>query len=577
MLTDSDLRKPQMVSTGGAFSVSYQERLLYSRYNPKKLILSIIEKIKPRILPGTLILACSPCLWYGLEELIAVLPVNSLILGIEYDKALFDLEKRNLEKLKQKYPSITKKVLLVESLQLKEIPYLLQNKLLPSFLPKPGTFKRTIRIDFSAGIQFYKEKYTTLQIVIENAVAQFWKNRLTLVQFGRKYSSNIFLNLSHLPNSIPLELLHHSINKPLLIFGAGESLDTTLSQNINLQNFYTIAVDAALPCLLKRSITPDAVITMECQNAIIASFIGAAKKNILLISDMTGIIGNKKITKGFNCFFISLFDNTHFLTNLTYKHLLPEQFLPMGSIGLTAVETAILLRRNKQIPVFITGMDFSYTKGITHAKSTAAQMQRINNSNRLLPILNISASYSTGAQSFIGKNGKESFTTTALKGYAINFSHIFRDVPNIYDIGNSGIPLSIKNISEFIKTDEFQNIISNFTSNSSTQIISEKLKTYKENKKAKKLLSTSILNYLEDEKKALIQTRNILTHGHTIPEEQRNRQLCQLLSKREYLYLHFPDGYNFNCSPSFLKRVRIEIDFFLKIISRSKSQLSKLK
>ena len=44
-------------------------------------------------------------------------------------------------------------------------------------------------------------------------------------------------------------------------------------------------------------------------------------------------------------------------------------------------------------------------------------------------------------------------------------------------------------------------------------------------------------------------------------------QLKKLLECREYLYLHFPDGYKLSMDTPFLKRIRAEIDFFLKWIS----------
>lgn len=47
----------------------------------------------------------------------------------------------------------------------------------------------------------------------------------------------------------------------------------------------------------------------------------------------------------------------------------------------------------------------------------------------------------------------------------------------------------------------------------------------------------------------------------------KEEKLLNLLEQHEYLYLHFPDGYKKpNLSQSFLKRIRAEIDFFLKDI-----------
>ncbi|MEE3314782.1 MAG: hypothetical protein VZR56_11580, partial [Treponema sp.] len=43
-----------------------------------------------------------------------------------------------------------------------------------------------------------------------------------------------------------------------------------------------------------------------------------------------------------------------------------------------------------------------------------------------------------------------------------------------------------------------------------------------------------------------------------------SEQIRSILEKREYLFLHFPDGYKLCMEENFLKRVRAEIDFFLK-------------
>ena len=87
--------KPCLVSTTQGFSVSYKDKLLYSKYNPSKAIVNIIEQLN--ILPGSLILACSPLLDYGIEELLNKLPDNSLILAVEIDDNLRTFAKENLK------------------------------------------------------------------------------------------------------------------------------------------------------------------------------------------------------------------------------------------------------------------------------------------------------------------------------------------------------------------------------------------------------------------------------------------------------------------------------------------------
>jgi hypothetical protein len=72
---------------------------------------------------------------------------------------------------------------------------------------------------------------------------------------------------------------------------------------------------------------------------------------------------------------------------------------------------------------------------------------------------------------------------------------------------------------------------------------------------------------------ALKQIRDLLSKGENSSYRDSTKPLSQqihtLLQKREYLYLHFPDGYRLSMESSFLKRVRAELDSFIKIIEVS--------
>ena len=90
--------------------------------------------------------------------------------------------------------------------------------------------KRIIKIDFSAGTTLYPEFYSNLEITLQSIINQFWKNRITLVNFGRRYSRNLFKNLSSLKNSVPLTSLFKTVSKNILVLGTGESLEKTIEQ-----------------------------------------------------------------------------------------------------------------------------------------------------------------------------------------------------------------------------------------------------------------------------------------------------------------------------------------------------------
>ena len=261
--------KPRLVSTGQGFSflntVEYKGRLLYSKYNPTRAVESVIEKTD--ILPGTLVVLYSPLLWYGLKKLISKIPEGCKIIAIEADSAL---EKIAREKLTETGFSDKVKLFNLNNATIIE-------KEIKSFL-STGSLKRSIRIDFSAGVQFSKELYDYTALAIQDIIGTFWKNRITLSKFGRLFSKNLVSNLKKLPSSFLLEDVEKTVGKPVLVLGAGEGLDTINWKKTNPKAFFIIAVDAALSPLMDRGIIPDAIVGMESQMAIQKAYTGTSEK-----------------------------------------------------------------------------------------------------------------------------------------------------------------------------------------------------------------------------------------------------------------------------------------------------------
>jgi hypothetical protein len=553
--------KPCLVPSGQGFSILYQQKYLYSRYNPQRTVVRTVSELK--LLPGTLILCFSPCLWYGLPELLAKLPPGTFILGCEQDKALYELAKEKLQTVVQKQyaekrneaEAILKKISLVPQEDLCRLPALIQRQkpvLSNGFeLPAPGIFRRVLRLDFSSGTQFAPTFYTELAGTCEGSIAQFWKNRITLVRFGRQYSRNVFRNLSRLPYSRTVTSFRSE--KPLLVLGAGPSLDGLLAAPEFItcrESVIILATDAALPALLQRKILPDAVIGLESQTIISRAYIGAAKIKKTILLDMTAFPPTADFTGGPAVFFASLYDDTRFLGRLNAAGILPATIPPLGSVGLAAVYIALRMRSSAGVPVFIAGMDFSYRPGTTHARGTPAHTEQLLSCGRLAPAENFTAAFGPGTKKMTGKKNEKLITTAVLAGYAQNFTDIFSTAQNIFDAGKEGLELGIPQTD--IKTVFAQR----------PPVITAAAESM-----GKKVDRTAIANFYTAEKQALIRIKEILTTGQNIPETERNSELQLLLSEREYLYLHFPDGYKLSLDKSFLKRIRAEIDFFLKDIT----------
>lgn len=542
-------QKPCFVQTSQGFSVSYNNQLLYSKYNPSKVIVQTIQNLQ--ILPGTIFLCISPVLGYGLEELLAKLPENCLVFLIEADSALLDFAKSsiNCEKYKQK-------VKFVMPNDLNNLPLTIYN------LAHSGKYKRVKRIDFSAGVKFFASFYDELTSACTNSIMTYWKNRVTLSKFGRRYSYNFFSNLSILSQTVPISDYFQKISKPILIFGAGQSIDSFLQKaDFNFNDFFTICVDTALQPLLVRKIIPDAVFLEEAQSVILKAFLGFSSHfkthvfaGLSSIPYLKNFVSPSKIS-----FFTTEFTKANFLSRFSQFSFLPPLNNPFGSVGLTAFYYALKLRADDSVPIFISGLDFSFSNGFTHAKNTLAYTTRILNHNRLNCIENFNASFGQNSIKIYDKKGKIFYTSIVLKSYADLFISLFSDKKNVFDAGECGINLNLPciNITEMQKIclqfqekkfynqyDSLKIHFSSFTANQKNELKSA----------------------LENERNELLELKKLLSEECGLSKEELQKKITEIAIQKDYLFLHFPDGHQFVYEQSFLNRIRNEIDFFLKVI-----------
>lgn len=541
---------PSLVNTRQGVSVLYKNHFLYSKYDPSKAILNIISNLT--IPEYSVVEIFSPVLWLGLKELIAKIPQTSCIAAFEYDPTLFDFSVQNFPK--EFSALLNDKIKIFNKHTYSD--YL-------SFIQKQH-FRKTIRIDFSAGTSFYRNEYDQIHSLTQNIIDQYWKNRLTIIKFGRLFSKNIFKNLRHIPHAINLESLYRTVNRPVLVLGAGESLDKTAALLKDAKDlFFILAVDAAASPLMDRGIIPDAIVAVEGQQVIEKAYIGKpASFKTLLIMDFVSRSHIPDITQGPVSFFTSKYEDMEFLERLKESGILPPVVKPLGSVGLVAMEIALALRKDIDVPVYFSGLDFSYSPGITHAKGTPAHKNSLLNTNRIKSIFNYGAAFGTGSFWTDAKNSKKMITSKALQSYALLFTELFSDQKNIFDIGTSGIDLQIEKV-------EFEKIIT-----STTGVKSAKPEySIKENPE----LKSKIQNFIKTETEALQELKDLFTQGED--SRYRNKelplkaQIDSLLNNREYLYIHFPDAIGPTNPQSFYNRIRIELDFFQKELTIAQSLL----
>nr|WP_180486004.1 6-hydroxymethylpterin diphosphokinase MptE-like protein [Treponema socranskii] len=573
-VTENDDGNPRPVQTEGGISVLYKGRYLYSKYAPEKAIKRTVLS-KP-VAPGTLVLACSPVLCLCLAELCASLPENCFVLGCEFDAVLYAFSLKYI-------PHDIARFAMLSPDELPKLPFMLTKRRAETksgaFLPPAGTFRRVLRADFSAGTQFFPQHYAALTEAAENAVMRFWKNRITLIKFGRRFSRNLFRNIARLPRSCPIENLAQSVEKPIIVFGAGESMEKTARSIRSVQSaFYIVAADAALAPLFRFGIEPDAVVCEEAQSVIAPFFLGANGKRFRVFAGITSWPKLFDLSDGTICYFSPHYDDTAFFDSLVVRRILPCIMPPLGSVGLTATKIALMLRKTDRVPVFVTGLDFSYRAGTTHARGSAPHTARLASSFRISPAANYEAAFGCSMQKIIGKDGSPFFTSPALLSYVQTFRAYFSESPNLFDAGTTGIKLGIPQkdaddlIREIVNTVGVKDEKDIARTGTDEKAVHEE-KTFTERTAFSERKALSVRNFYEKEECALERLKNILSSGRNMSEDERRVKIEKLLAAREYLYLHFPDGLKASFDLSFLKRVRAEIDFFIKDIEVGKSIL----
>ena len=559
--------KPRLVETGSGFSilqtVEYRGRFLYSKYSPDRSINSLIQKLE--LLPSTLVIINSPVLFYGLTALIQKLPDDCEILAVEDDANLLSLARDSLERLKSENPQIDFScTALFSTSNLLELDGFIRKKI------NSGKIRRAVSLDFSAGKSFNPQIYSMIFSAAQEIIATFWKNRITLVKMGRLFSRNIFSNLHALDSELILNRVEKSVEKPILVCGAGESLDVSLDPSSPFYrpamegSLFIMAVDASLTAIMDRGINVDATVGLESQFAIQKAYIGSEGSETVFFADLCSRPQVQRMHKGRTVWFVSEFAENAFMDRI--KSVLPDSIPPLGSVGLAAVHIALRLRKDASVPVFITGLDFSYSIGKTHAKNTPAHKSRLFSSDRLSQIDAIDAAFSPASSLVQGKDGKTYASSPVMISYRQIFENSFSRSENIFDAGACGLDLGIKKIDGR----NAEGILNGFPGAQNPcdrrKTFAEKISELRTDSPHEKSAGT----FLENEKKSLEKLRDLLSNGeksiYMEKDSTLSEQIERLLYGREYLYLHFPDGYRLSMDPGFLKRIRAEIDSFLKMI-----------
>ena len=563
---------PQELPARRGFTISYRGKTLLSKIDPvsqgERLAAGI--PVKER----TLYLCPSPLYGYGLPVLLEKLrsdpnSKNSAILCVEADERLFGISQKAFAEYEAPHENFPSPALIKAS----------SPEQVCAFARKTWgerIFRRLEIFRPNGGWQLFPKLYDDIEAALRREIALEWGNAMTLIRLGRLYSRNLIRNLALLPSGENIGNLTFGA-APVLVLGAGPSLDSALDElgacpaSIRGESgragrrFKIICVDTCLPALHERGILPDLVVILESQHWNLKDFSGAAGRKIDAAIDMSALPASARVLGGRRFYFATPWTHLALFTRLGKAGLLPETFAPLGSVGPSAVALALSISSG---PVLTSGIDFSYTVDAYHARSTPGHTERLIKQNRFNSIINAAPVFRAGTFSAVSKNGKPVRSDPAMRKYRDLFEQEFGGKSRLLDIAApasfaaSGLPLGIKNIPAAEAC-----AILNSAELPKPEASSHQADSLMEKNSSMFLRKETMSAFIAKETEILKQLKDMLT-GEALPEPAR---LEELLDSADYLWAHFPDcaGAGGRRPPGtdigFLKRVRAEIDPFLKL------------
>jgi hypothetical protein len=549
---------PLRVAARRGFSVSYRGKTLLSTRDPVALAEGVVAAV-PKLRGPTLYFCPSPLYGYGLSLLLENIGGDSAVLCVEADSKLLDLSNETIDRSILTNPRFL-------------LTYADGSAALAALVRKTWGSRRFRRVDqlrLSGGWQLNPTLYDALADTLRRDIALDWSNAMTLVKLGRRYARNALRNLALLSRSPPLSALDFGA-APTLVLGAGPSLDSFLDGlsaafgdlSGGERPFKIICVDTVLSSLYQRRIKPDLAVALESQHWNIRDFIGLGGWEIPLAMDLSALCATGEMLGGHPRLFFTPWTKLSLFDRL--KALLPEEFPPLGSVGLSAVAIACRLSTG---PIVAAGLDFSFTLDLSHARSAPAHLEKLRRQTRFSGLIDPAGAFRKGSGVAFSKTGEPVRTNQTMKNYRDLFQREFAGSPDgagrgarIRDLAGTGLDLGLETLS----VEAACAVLAGGGPVGETGTRGNGASASAAGEDTAKLLA----DFVEGEIAALKHLRGILTGESAVGGER----LGALLDRSDYLWAHFPD-----CAGTggrrpeatdlgFLKRVRAEIDPFVTIL-----------
>lgn len=323
------------------------EKPLHSRFNPVREG----ERLSRQYIKGGMILAYGLGGAYHLLPLLSNKELSSLII-IENDPSvvksilsLMDLSSLFLDKRVR--------------LWISENPEDFKNTLLAKYVPVLSGDLQSISL--RTRIERNPEFYHRLAEVVQESISAITDDYTVQTHFGKKWFINTLNNLeASEETTVTLKPVHK-----VQITAAGPGLEEQMPHLIRDRGKSTlIATDTSLPVLLANGLTPDMVISIDCQHISYHHFMKGYPENVPLVLDLASPPFLTRIAK--NCFF---FTSDHPFSNYVSKNF--RQFPHIDTSGGNVTHAALSLAESlgaKHISLY--GADFSYPYGKPYARGS---------------------------------------------------------------------------------------------------------------------------------------------------------------------------------------------------------------
>ena len=366
-----------------------------------------------------LVFVPSPLEGWGLDELFSLLPQSSCVVLFEKEPGLAVSYSPDLER-----------AFWLESDTEEAIRQLFRRLPLASL-------RRCLWLTLNGGWLLHGSRYRAVFKRLEGGLTTYWSNRLTSLHLGPLWVRNLFDNLAE-PEFNPTHWPQWG-SDPVVVCGAGTSLEAWLPLlKQHRQSVRVLAADTALPVLCAGGIEPDGVVCLEAQQVNLCDFLPAAGRPVALFTDLSSHPATRRALTGEVFWFATKFADLHL-----WEHWQLAQvpiFDPMGSVGVAAVAVALRLTTG---PLFLTGLDFSWPQGRSHAKGAPAHTSRLFATTRVASVEQ-PRTWPSSFNQAVG--GKAKFRTTGiLRGYAAALADLVRPVAHrVSLLGSDGLELGIE-------------------------------------------------------------------------------------------------------------------------------------